>query len=143
MISISKLTSAFRGGHHGEKTTSHDGEKKRQEAGRKIGRSEAEHDTSTGEDNEGRSWAQFVEDETASSDRQSQPSTQNADESVETDGGHGMTDGTSNLPKTGGQVARVVGQLTNDTRVTNLLMLVLVLIGMGGAEALQSQVCSL
>lgn len=54
-----------------------------------------------------------------------------------------MTDGTSNLPKTGGQVARVAGQLFNDTRITNVLMLVLVLIGMGGAEAVQSQMCSL
>ena len=54
-----------------------------------------------------------------------------------------MTDGTSNLPKTGGQVVRVLGNLTNDPRVTNLLMLVLVFIGMGGAEAAQTQLCTL
>lgn len=54
-----------------------------------------------------------------------------------------MTDGTSNLPKTGGQVARVAGQLFNDTRITNVLMLCLVLIGMGGAETAQSALCSL
>ena len=48
-----------------------------------------------------------------------------------------------NLPKTGGHVARVLGNLTNDTRVTNVLMLVLVLIGMGGAEAGQQALCSL
>lgn len=54
-----------------------------------------------------------------------------------------MTDGTSNLPKTGGQAAQVLGKLFNDTRITNVLMLVLVLIGMGGAEAVQSQLCTL
>jgi hypothetical protein len=54
-----------------------------------------------------------------------------------------MTADTSNLPKTGGQVARVAGQIFNDTRITNVLMLVLVLIGMGGAEAGQQALCSL
>jgi hypothetical protein len=134
--------SGFRGGLHGEKTTSHDGEKKQQEASTDRWL-EAEPPTERSEVSQGGSWAQFVEDETASSCRQSQPSTQDADESVETDGGQGMTDGTSNLPKTGGNVARILGQLTNDTRVTNLLMLVLVFIGMGGAEAAQTQMCSL
>jgi hypothetical protein len=142
-ISTSRLTSAFRGGLHGEESTSHDGEKKHQEASTDRWL-EAEPPTERSEVSKGRSWAQFDEVETASSDRQSQPSDENAAQGVaETDGGMTMTDGTSNLPKTGGQVARVAGQLFNDTRITNVLMLVLVLIGMGGAEAVQSQMCSL
>lgn len=140
MTSISKLTSAFRGGLHGEKTASHDGEKKVQQEGRE--RSQPQGWDSPTEVNEGPPWAS--EGEAQGEGRQSQHGTQDAHESVaKSDGGSRMTDGTSNLPKTGSQVARVLGQLTNDTRVTNLLMLVLVLIGMGGAEAVQSQLCSL
>ena len=41
------------------------------------------------------------------------------------------------------KVASALGSMFNDPRITNVLMLVLVLIGMGGAEAVQSQVCSL
>lgn len=54
-----------------------------------------------------------------------------------------MNDGTSNLPDSGGKVARVIGMLTNDTRITNLLMIVIILIGMGAHEAAQAQVCAL
>lgn len=146
MISTFKLTSASVGGHNGEQAqyrASHDDQKKHQEGGHKIGRSEAEHDPSTAEYNEGRSWAQFVEDETASSDRQSRPSIEDAHQEHEKEGGPSMTDSTSPLPKTGGHVARVAGQLFNDTRITNVLMLVLVLIGMGGLEQGQAALCSL
>ena len=41
------------------------------------------------------------------------------------------------------KAAKALGAMFNDPRITNVLMLVLVLIGMGGAEAVQSQVCSL
>lgn len=130
MISISKLTLASRGGHHGE--ASHD-EKKVQR------RKEAEGDQ---EANEG----QEVEVAAATSQfegRQSQPSGQSADESTQEKGGFGMTAEPTNLPKTSGQVAKVLGSLTNDPRITNLLMLVIIAVGMGAHEALQSQVCSL
>lgn len=135
-ISIFILMSGYRGGHHGEKTASHDGEKKDiHEAG--------ENQLSPGEvcEGQGSSCSQRLQVELA--DRQGLPSTEDAYQSDSKDGGEEMTDSTSNLPKTGGHVARVLGQLTNDTRVTNLLMLVLVFIGMGGAEAAQTQLCSL
>lgn len=131
-ILIFRLMSAYRGGLHGEKTASHDGEKKQQQEGGTEG------EAGTTKPEIGREEAFTVDRR-----RQSLPSTEDAYQSDSKDGGEGMTDSTSNLPKTGGHVARVLGQLTNDTRVTNLLMLVLVFIGMGGAEAAQTQLCSL
>lgn len=137
-ILISKLTSEYRGGPHGEKTTSHDGEKKQQQEASTDRRPEVGTTTERSEVPAG------VKDETAIWHRQSQSSNEDiAQCNAKSDGGHGMTDGTSNLPKTGGQVARVAGQLFNDTRITNVLMLCLVLIGMGGAESAQSALCSL
>lgn len=41
------------------------------------------------------------------------------------------------------KAATAIGNAFNDPRITNVLMLVLVLIGMGGAEAIQTQMCSL
>lgn len=143
MILISKLTSEYRGGHHGEKTASYDGEKKQQEVGRKGPTCEGTWEE-PGEDNEGQdsSCSQRLQGEVA--DRQSQHGVQGIDEgNAKPVGGSRMTADTSNLPKTGGQVARVAGQIFNDTRITNVLMLVLVLIGMGGAEAGQQALCSL
>lgn len=131
MTSKLSLTSAYRGGRHGEAPASHDGEKKQREG---------EACTNEGQED----GPQFVADETASfEDRPSQLGDEDACKAAPTDGGQGMTDSTSNLPKTGGQAAQVIGKLFNDTRITNVLMLVLVLIGMGGAEAVQTQMCSL
>lgn len=52
-----------------------------------------------------------------------------------------MIDETGTTPKA--KAAQAVGAMFNDARVTNVLMLILVLIGMGGAEAVQTQMCSL
>lgn len=139
-ISIFKLTLEFRGGLHGEESASHDDEKKQQEVNgtRKAKRSRAGDEVNEGQEDIG------SEADDVGEDRQSQPSDEDASQSVEkSDGGMRMNDGTSNLPKTGGQLVQVLGKLFNDTRITNVLMLVLVLIGMGGAEAVQSQMCSL
>ena len=40
-------------------------------------------------------------------------------------------------------VAKIIGAYFNDARVTNVLMVILVLVGLGGAEFAQTQVCNL
>lgn len=47
------------------------------------------------------------------------------------------------VPTPKARAAVALGNLFNDTRITNVMMLVLVLIGMGGAEHAQSALCSL
>lgn len=135
-ISIFKLMSAYRGGLHGEAVSSHDDRLKKN--------SEEEITREAGDlfVNEGQaSGSQFKE--TASCEgRQSQPGKECAAQST-TEGGFGMTTEPSNLPKTGGQVARVLGSLTNDPRITNVLMLVVIAVGMGLHESIQTHACNL
>lgn len=47
------------------------------------------------------------------------------------------------IPSPKARAAVALGNIFNDTRITNVMMLVLVLIGMGGAEHAQSALCSL
>lgn len=126
-----KLTSESRGGRHGEAPASHD-EKKT------SGEEDAKEicETNNGQEES--------EDEvvTTFEGRQSQQSNESVDESTQR-GEFGMTETTPNLPKTGGQVAKVLGNLTNDPRITNLLMLVIIAVGMGVHESIQTQLCSL
>lgn len=131
-ISMFILTSESRGGRHGEAPASHD-EKK-----------------TSGEERESESGVTFEANEGQSNDRseatdrcedrQSHQSHEqiaeiNSKEEVST-----MKDET--LPPKA-KAVKALGSMFNDPRITNVLMLVLVLIGMGGAEAVQSQVCSL
>ncbi len=127
------------GGHHGE-ATSHDGAEKKIER-----RQEAEgYEDEANEGQEECERTIHIPEGEVFAGRQSQRSNQSADESTqETDGGSGMTETPANLPKTSGQVAKVLGNLTNDPRITNLLMLVIIAVGMGVHESIQTQVCSL
>lgn len=50
-------------------------------------------------------------------------------------------DETVTTPKA--KAAQFIGAMFNDARVTNGLMLILVIVSMGGAETLQHQVCNL
>jgi len=133
MISICTSTLESRGGRHGETHSASHDEKKDQQKG---------DPKAVAEINEVQdAWCpQGVQ---AVEERQIQQSIQDIAEKHEKEGGFGMTSEPSNLPKTGGQVARVLGNLTNDPRVTNVLLVLIALIGMGGAEAVQSQICSL
>jgi len=74
-------------------------------------------------------------------DRQSHQSNKQVAESNPKEEVESMIDEASTTPKA--KAAQAVGAMFNDARVTNVLMLILVLIGMGGAEAVQSQMCSL
>lgn len=139
MISSLKSTSEYRGGQHGEASASHDNPKKN--GSEEIGPEEENSEANEGQEELERPIqsrrAQVCED------RQSQSSNESSPERTEPNGGDGMTSPDSNLPKTGAQAAKVLGNLFNDARVTNVLMLGLLLIGMGGAEMVQSQMCSL
>lgn len=127
----------YRGGLHGETATSHDGEEKKIQRRFEVEDFEEAHE---GQEGDTRSEARKITFE----DRQSQPSNKSADESTqETDGGQRMTDTPATLPKTSGQFAKILGNLTNDPRITNLLMLVIIAVGMGVHESIQTQVCSL
>lgn len=131
MILTSTSRWEFRGGPHGEALTSHDQKKDQQEGG-------TEGEAETTEPEICREEA-FTEDRR----RQNRTSSQSADESTLGQGEFGMTEASPNLPKTGGQVAKVLGNLTNDPRITNLLMLVIIAVGMGVHESVQTQLCSL
>lgn len=134
MILSSTSPSEYRGGRHGEASASHDEKKTSGEEG---GFTEDEaHDEAI--------KAVCSEERQAerSGRRQNLTSDESADEST-LQGGFGMTETPSNLPKTGGQVAKVLGNLTNDPRITNLLMLVIIAVGMGVHESIQTQMCSL
>lgn len=134
MTSMFSSTLEFRGGHRGKETASYDGEKKQQQGFEQI---EAEI-------NKVQAGTRKAKRSRVGEGRQSLQSIESAQESTsKSDGGNGMTETPSNLPKTGGQVAKVLGSLTNDPRITNLLMLVIIAVGMGVHESLQTQVCSL
>ena len=135
MISTFMWTSASRGGRHGEAPASHDEKKTSGEEG--------ESEAITYEANEGQEVGPQFEETASFEGRQNLPSGKSADESTQTEGGFGMTAEPANLPKTGGQVAKVLGSLTNDPRITNLLMLVIIAVGMGVHESIQTHVCSL
>lgn len=132
----------FRGGPHGEvqsqKFTSHDGEKKTNE---EDFPSEAQASEEV-VDNEGQGIrSNEAQRSSKPEDRQIQQSYKQVAESNPKEEVATMIDETSSTPKA--KAAQAVGAMFNDARVTNVLMLVLVLIGMGGADALQHQVCSL
>ena len=135
MILTFKLTSEFRGGLHGEAPASHDEKKTNGE--------EDDEEICETKEVEARREERTEGSTHIEQDEQSQHSNENADESVETDGGFGMTETPANLPKTSGQVAKVLGNLTNDPRITNLLMLVIIAVGFGVHESIQTHVCSL
>lgn len=139
MTSMSRWTSEFQGGlrfeHKTGPLTSHD-EKK---ASKEGDRCEAPITGTNKGEEAGCETASFE----IRQGRQSVQST-SASKAEEKSGGSVVnTDAAPNLPKTGGQIARVLGNLTNDPRVTNVLLVLIALIGMGGAEAVQSQICSL
>lgn len=139
MTLVLKSTSESRGGQHGEASASHDNPKKN---GSEEISPEAK-EAPAGEA-EGAAKEEIIFEDAFEEDRfrQGLPSNESAPEGTQQRGIR-MTSTDSNLPKTGAQAAKVLGNFFNDARVTNVLMLVLVLIGMGGAEAVQSQVCSL
>ena len=122
--------SEYRGGLHGETSASHD-EKKI------IGE---EDDKEIVETNEGQEVWEPISGAQDCEGRQSHQSGQEIGEVNHEEEGLSMT-AEDLTPKA--KVASALGSMFNDPRITNVLMLVLVLIGMGGAEAVQSQVCSL
>ena len=126
--------SESRGGRHGEAFTSHD-EKKT------YGEVELEATAeSNDEANEGQGvWIAPKGESEDGEGRQSQPSIQDAVESVE-EGGFGVTETTEQSAKS---IARILSTISNDPRITNVMMLVIVAIGLGVHESIQTQVCSL
>lgn len=135
MILSSTSPSEYRGGRHGEAPASHDEKKTSGEANEAKGNGSEENQAQAGDtgeacDQQGEGRQNFTSDESA-------------DESTSGEGGFGMTEAPPNLPKTGGQVAKVLGNLTNDPRITNLLMLVIIAVGMGVHESIQTQMCAL
>lgn len=140
MMTLSlKSTSESRGGQRGEAPASHDNPKKNGSEEIISEAKEAPAGEAEGATKEEISLEIFEEERF----RQSLSSNESSPERTEPKGGDGMTSPDSNLPKTGAQAAKVLGNLFNDARVTNVLMLGLLLIGMGGAEMVQSQMCSL
>ena len=132
--------SAFRGGLHGEghKNSSHDkGTKKNNVEDYPF---KAEGGDREVEDIEvqGATEAQASE---SVEERQSQQSTQSIDEINSEETEWSMMDTPVTSPKA--TAAKALGAMLNDARVTNVLMVILVLVGMGGAEFAQTQMCSL
>ena len=132
-ISRFTSTSAYRGGLHGEAPASHD-EKKDQQEGLELSEAVAQDRVNEGQEND------RTQGEIGFEDRQSHQGSKEIDEVNPEEEGFTMT-AEDLTPKA--KVASALGSMFNDPRITNVLMLVLVLIGMGGAEAVQSQVCSL
>ena len=130
-MTISRFTStlASRGGRHGE-AKSHDEKKECEEI-------HAEENDEVHEGQEG----DLDEIEITFEDRQSQPSNKYAAQVLEQKTRESLMEETP-VP-TKAKAAQILGNMFNDPRITNVLMLGLLLIGMGGAEAVQSQVCSL
>lgn len=122
--------SEYRGGLHGEASASHDEKKVNGE----------EDDQEICETIEGQAVGPQCEATASCEDRQSHQGCKEIDEVNSEEEGFTMT-AEDLTPKA--KVASALGSMFNDPRITNVLMLVLVLIGMGGAEAVQSQVCSL
>ena len=127
----------YRGGLHGEAVSSHDDREK------KIQRKAETRETVTceGEVSEVEEPVFEEAEEDRIEERQSQLSTKNAPQSVEKSGGLGMTETPESSPKI--QLAKVFANITNDPRITNVLMLVIIAVGMGAHESLQTQLCSL
>ena len=139
MILNSKSTSVCRGGQHGEASASHDNPKKN---GSEEISPEAKEAPAV--EDEGAPKEEIIVEEAFEEDLFRQSLSSNEGPSQRTQkGGIRMTSTDSNLPKTGAQAAKVLGNFFNDARVTNVLMLGLILIGMGGAEFVQTQACSL
>lgn len=128
---MSSLTSALVGGLHGEAIASYDRRQK------KVRRKE---DEVFDEANKGQAVGPQFEETASCEDRPGQQCNQSIAESTQEKGGVNMDE--TPVPSKA-KAAQVLGNMFNDPRITNVLMLVLVLIGMGGAEAVQSQVCSL
>ena len=122
--------SESRGGRHGE-VQAHD-EKK-----------EGERETvrQIFQGNKGQEVGPQFEETASFEDRQSQPSNNETFEEFEKESRESLMEETP-VP-TKAKAAQILGNMFNDPRITNVLMLGLLLIGMGGAEAVQSQVCSL
>lgn len=129
MISRFTLTSEFRGGRHGE-AKSHDEKKDWDEI--QVQENDEVHEGQEGDCTEG---AIICED------RQSQPSHEQTSQEFEQETREPLMEEAPVPSKA--KAAQVLGNMFNDPRITNVLMLVLVLIGMGGAEAVQSQLCTL
>ena len=123
--------SESRGGRHGEATASHDGAKKKQQEGE----TEGEAEFNEGQENDPEPQGERIGFE----DRQGRPSIQNAAKSVEK-GGFGMSESTEQSAKS---VAKILSTISNDPRITNVMMLVIVAIGLGVHESIQTQMCSL
>lgn len=132
--------SEFRGGLHGEghTFTSHDkGTKKNNEEDFPI---EDEVGDREVEDNEVQdTWS--TQGDQVVEERQSQQSPQDIDEINPKETGRSMMDAPITSPKA--TAAKALGAMLNDARVTNVLMVILVLVGMGGAEFAQTQMCNL
>jgi len=133
MISRFISTLESRGGRHGE-TKSHD-EKK--DSGEEAFESEA-FDSFEGIKASG-NYRSEASDQCQ--ERPSQPSNQQTPQEFEQETRESLMEETPVPSKA--KAVQAIGSMFNDPRITNVLMLVLVLIGMGGAEAVQSQVCSL
>lgn len=123
--------SESRGGRHGEATASHDDSKKKQQQGETEGEAEAIE----AQENDPEPQGERIGFE----ERQSQPSIQDAPQSVE-EGGFAMSETTEQSAKS---LAKILSTISNDPRITNVMMLVIVAIGLGVHESIQTQVCSL
>lgn len=131
--------SESRGGPHGEEhkktSASHDDEKKDNED---FTEAQASEEVGTEVQEVGRSSQR----ETAScEERQSQQSSQSIDEVNSQETESVLMEESVTSPKA--TLAKIIGGSLNDPRVTNVLMVILVLVGMGGAEFVQTQACSL
>jgi len=123
--------SESRGGRHGEVSASHDERKK---GGRETVRQILQEKNSCQEGDR-------IEEANTGEDRQSQPSNHETPQEFEKESRESLMEETP-VP-TKAKAVQLLGNMFNDPRITNVLMLGLLLIGMGGAEAVQSQVCSL
>ena len=131
--------SEYRGGLHGEghKNSSHDkGTKKNHKVESIVEEIEDDQDSNEVQD----AWSKGNLDQ-AVEERQSQQSTQIVDKvNSEEKERPVMEDAPLNAKSS---VAKIIGAYFNDARVTNVLMVILVLVGLGGAEFAQTQMCSL
>ena len=132
--------SACRGGLHGEghKVSSHDkGTKKNNGEDFQIADEVSDREV---EDNEVQdTWS--TQGDQVVEERQSQQSTQIIDEINRKETEWSIMDTPVTSPKA--TAAKALGAMLNDARVTNVLMVILVLVGMGGAEFAQTQMCNL
>lgn len=125
------------GGHHGEETTSHDGEKKE-----RLKKSLQNHHTESQDEGATKEEIGFVEVDEIDRFRQSHESKKCVVKSHQKGERVAMnSDSQSSNPEA--KIAFRFASLLQDPRATNVFLLVFVIIGMGGHDVLTEQVCRL